>query len=135
MDGRWVVSDLTTMVGTQAPAEAQTAATAAAASVTADVTAVEVPDAGVVQVVTVPLGAASLVLGVTADGGVLGCGAIDPGPLGRLGIAAARVRPTTGPSIGCAADLLAGVVTEANALAQARGVVVGVPGEVALVRL
>lgn len=108
---------------------------AQATAVDARVTTASVPGGGVVQVVTVPLGPASLVLAMTADGGVLACGAIDPGPLGRLGIAAARVRPTTGPSVACAADLFAGVVTEANDGAQARGVVVGMGGEAALRQL
>lgn len=113
-------------------ADARTADTLTA---DAQVTTAEVPGAGAVRVVTVPLGAASLVLALTADGGVLGCGAIDPAPLGRFGIAAARVRPTTGPSVATGADLLAGVVTEANALAQERGVVVGMAGDAAVALL
>ncbi len=77
-----------------------------------------------------PLGPATLVVAVS-DTGVLACGAVDPGPLGRLGLPAARVRPTRGPSIASAADLFAGVVTEANDAAVARGVVVGMTGEAA----
>jgi len=118
VDRRWIVSEMV--------------AAADARVTTAQVTTAAVAGGGVVQVVTVPLGPASLVLAVTAGGGVVGCGAIDPGPLGRFGIAAARVRPTTAPSVGCAADLLAGVVTEANVAAQARGVVDGMAGEEAL---
>lgn len=110
----------------------QVVADAQATTVDARVAAESVPGGGVVQVVTVPLGPASLVLAVTAAGGVLACGAIDPAPLGRFGIPAARVRPTTAPSVACAADLFAGVVTEANDGAQGRGVVVGMSGEGAL---
>lgn len=128
------MSDLITTAGAHAADGPAAEGLMAGAGVVVDagVTTAEVPGAGVVQVVTVPLGAASIVLAVTADGGVLGCGAVDPGPLGRLGIPAARVRPTTGPSVANAADLFAGVVTEANAPAQARGVVDGMTGEAAL---
>jgi uncharacterized protein YunC (DUF1805 family) len=83
----------------------------------------------------VPLGPAKLVLAVTAAGGVLACGAVDPAPLGRLGIPAARVRPTRGPSVADAEDLLAAEVTEANDAARARGVTPGLSGREALERL
>ena len=87
------------------------------------------------EVYAIPLGAARLVLARGQSGGVLGCGAIDPAPLGRLGIAAARVRPTGGPSIAGAEDLLAGEVREANDAARALGVVPGMSGREALRRL
>jgi uncharacterized protein YunC (DUF1805 family) len=88
-----------------------------------------------VEVHAIALGTAVLVLGRTENGGVLGCGAIDPAPLERLGIPAARVRPTGGPSITNAEDLLAGEVRESNALARARGVEIGMSGNDALLRL
>jgi uncharacterized protein YunC (DUF1805 family) len=86
------------------------------------------------DVSVVPLGPASLVLARTPTG-VLACGAIDPVPLGRLGIAAARVRPTRGPSVTDLEDLLAGEVTEANSAAKDRGVSVGMSGREAVALL
>ena len=88
-----------------------------------------------VSVDVVPLGSVSLVLVRTDGGGVLGCGAVDPVPLGRFGLAAARVRPAGGGSIAGLVDLLRGTVTEANDLAMERGVEAGMTGEAALARL
>lgn len=86
------------------------------------------------EVVVLPLGPVSLVYARTGKG-VLACGAIDPAALERFGIAAARVRPTTGSSIGSLADLLAGEVREANAPAQALGICAGMTGQAAWARL
>ena len=82
----------------------------------------------------VPAGPVNLVFAV-GERGLLGCGAIDAGALQRFGYPAARVRPTTGPSIETIDDLLDGEVTEANESAQALGVAVGMIGRAALARL
>jgi quinol monooxygenase YgiN/uncharacterized protein YunC (DUF1805 family) len=83
------------------------------------------------EVVTLPIGPVNLVY-ARAPHGVLGCGAIDPAPLGRFGIAAARVRPTTGAFIRNLDELLAGEVRDANDLAAAKGVRCGLSGREAL---
>ena len=83
------------------------------------------------EVVVLPIGPVNLVYART-ERGILACGAIDPAALQRFGVAAARVRPTTGDSIGGLADLLAGEVREANAAAQALGVQPGMSGRAAL---
>ncbi|NLT56487.1 MAG: DUF1805 domain-containing protein [Actinomycetales bacterium] len=88
-----------------------------------------------IQVTIVPLGPANLVLARTDSGGILACGAVDPAALARLGIPAARVRPTRGPSIADGDDLLAGVVTEGNTGSAARGVKPGMTGREAITRL
>ncbi|MCQ8893477.1 MAG: YunC family protein [Methanolinea sp.] len=79
----------------------------------------------------VPLGPVNLV-GVVAKNGMVGCGAIDVAALDRFGYPAARVRPSTGPSIATIDDLLAGIVKEANAAARRRGVGEGMTGREAL---
>ncbi len=86
------------------------------------------------EIVVMPLGPVSLVY-VRTERGLLACGAIDPAALERFGIAAARVRPTTGASIGGVDDLLAGEVREANGPAQALGIYPGMTGRAALARL
>ena len=86
------------------------------------------------EVLVLPLGPVSLVYART-ERGVLACGALDPAALERFGIPAARVRPTSGSSIGSLDDLLAGEVREANAPAQALGIVPGMAGRDALARL
>ena len=86
------------------------------------------------EVVVLPIGAVSLVYART-ERGILACGAIDPAALERFGIAAARVRPATGSSIASLDDLLAGVIREANAPAQALGIVLGMSGRAALSKL
>lgn len=86
------------------------------------------------EVVVLPIGPVSLVYARTGKG-ILACGAIDPAALERFGIAAARVRPTTGGSIGSVEDLLAGEVREANAPAQALGIRGGMTGGAAFERL
>ncbi len=86
------------------------------------------------EVVVLPLGPVSLVYARTAKG-ILACGAIDPAALERFGIAAARVRPTTGGSIGSLDDLLDGEVREANAPAQALGICAGMTGRAAWAKL
>jgi quinol monooxygenase YgiN/uncharacterized protein YunC (DUF1805 family) len=87
-----------------------------------------------VEVHVVPLGAVNLVLARAPDG-ILACGAVDPGPLERFGIAAARVRPTRGSSVAGLEDLLAAEVSEANELARSRGLSPGMTGSEALRRL
>ena len=86
------------------------------------------------EVLVLPIGPVSLVYART-ERGLLACGAIDPAALERFGIPAARVRPTTGNSIGSLEDLLAGEVREANAPAQALGIVAGMRGRDAFARL
>ena len=86
------------------------------------------------EIVVMPLGPESLVY-VRTERGLLACGAIDPAALEKFGIAAARVRPTTGASIGGVDDLLAGEVREANGPAQALGIYPGMTGRAALARL
>lgn len=87
-----------------------------------------------VELVAMPIGPVSLVYARTSSG-LLACGAIDPAALEKFGIPAARVKPTTGNSIGNLDDLLAGEVREANAAAEARGVRPGQSGREALARL
>jgi len=86
------------------------------------------------EVLVLPLGPVSLVYART-ERGVLACGALDPAALERFGLPAARVRPTSGSSIGSLDDLLAGEVREANAPAQSLGIVPGMTGRAALARL
>ena len=81
-----------------------------------------------------PLGPVNLVAVVT-DVGMVGCGAFDVAALEKFGYPAARVRPSSGPSIAGIPDLLEGIVKDANAPAQARGVRVGMTGREALGRL
>lgn len=87
-----------------------------------------------VEVVVLPIGPVNLVYART-ERGLLGCGAIDPAALQRCNVPAARVKPTTGTSIGSLPDLLAGEVREANAAAQALGIQSGQSGRDALARL
>lgn len=87
-----------------------------------------------VEVVVLPIGPVKLVYARTEQG-ILACGAIDPSALEKFGLAVARMRPTTGGSIGSLDDLLAGEVREANALALARGIQPGQSGRVALAKL
>ncbi|HQF39547.1 MAG TPA: DUF1805 domain-containing protein [Opitutaceae bacterium] len=86
------------------------------------------------EIVVMPLGPVSLVY-VRTERGLLACGAIDPAALEKFGIAAARVKPATGGSIGGVDDLLAGEVREANGPAQALGIHPGMTGRAALARL
>ncbi|MDH7509918.1 MAG: YunC family protein [Methanolinea sp.] len=79
----------------------------------------------------VPLGPVNLV-GVVARKGMVGCGAVDVAALEKFGYPAARVRPSTGPSIATIEDLLAGIVKEANSSAQGLGVREGMTGREAL---
>lgn len=81
-----------------------------------------------------PLGPANLVAVVT-DVGMVGCGAFDVAALEKFNFPAARVRPSRGDSIASIEDLLEGIVKDANAPAQARGVKVGMTGREALGRL
>lgn len=79
----------------------------------------------------IPLGPVNFV-GVVARNGMVGCGAVDVAALDRFGYPAARVRPSTGPSIATIGDLLAGIVKEANSNAQGLGVREGMTGREAL---
>ena len=81
-----------------------------------------------------PLGPVNLVAVVT-DAGMVGCGAFDVAALEKFGYPAARVRPSSGPSIASIPDLLAGIVKDANGPAQAKGVKSGMTGREALGRL
>ena len=81
-----------------------------------------------------PLGPVNLVAVVT-DIGMVGCGAFDVAALEKFGYPAARVRPSSGPSIASIPDLLAGIIKDANSPAQKRGVRVGMTGKEALERL
>ncbi|MFT3830452.1 MAG: DUF1805 domain-containing protein [Opitutaceae bacterium] len=93
-----------------------------------------VVDGRMVELVALPLGPVKLVYART-ERGLLACGAIDPAALEKFGIAAARVRPTTGSSVGSLDDLLAGEVREANTAAQALGIAPGMSGRATLARL
>ena len=87
-----------------------------------------------IRVVVAPIGVVSLVYAMTGRG-ILTCGAIDPVALEKFGIAAARVRPVSSPSIARFEDLVGGTVREANGPAKALGVVEGMSGAEALARL
>ncbi len=91
-------------------------------------------DGKAVELVALPIGPVNLVYARTARG-LLACGAIDPAAVEKFGIAAARVRPTRGSSIGSLDDLLAGEVREANPAAQALGIQPGMTGRAALANL
>ncbi len=91
-------------------------------------------DGKAVELVALPIGPVNLVYARTARG-ILACGAIDPAALEKFGIAAARVKPTRGGSIGNLDDLLVGEVREANAAAQALGIQPGMTGRAALALL
>jgi uncharacterized protein YunC (DUF1805 family) len=79
----------------------------------------------------VPLGPVNLVFVIT-DAGMVGCGAFDVLALDKFSYPAARVKPTTGPSISTIDDLLAGEIKDANSAAAKRGVVAGMSGREAL---
>ena len=86
------------------------------------------------EVVVMPIGPVSLVYART-ERGMLACGAIDPAALEKFGSAVARVKPTSGSSIGSLDDLFAGEVREANASAQALGIQPGMSGRAAFAKL
>lgn len=81
-----------------------------------------------------PLGPVNLVAVVT-DRGMVGCGAFDVTALEKFGYPAARVKPSSGPSITSIPDLLDGIVKDANGPAQARGVKAGMSGREAVGKL
>jgi uncharacterized protein YunC (DUF1805 family) len=81
-----------------------------------------------------PLGPANLVAVVT-DEGMVGCGAFDVVALEKFNFPAARVKPSKGDAIASIDDLLEGIVKDANAPVQARGVRVGMTGREALEKL
>lgn len=82
----------------------------------------------------VPLGPVNLVAVIT-DQGMVGCGAFDVAALEKFGYPAARVRPSQGDTVATVADLLAGIVKEANGPARALGVAVTMTGKEALEHL
>ncbi|WFN34160.1 YunC family protein [Methanogenium sp. S4BF] len=83
----------------------------------------------------IPAGPVNIVFAAN-EHGLVGCGAIDVAALGGFGYAAARIRPPEGQtSVATADDLLRGIVKEANAAAEQRGVRVGMTGEEALALL
>jgi uncharacterized protein YunC (DUF1805 family) len=82
----------------------------------------------------VPLGPVNLVAVIT-ERGLVGCGAFDVAALERFGYPAARVRPSRGDTVATIADLLEGIVKEANGPARALGVAVTMTGREALERM
>ena len=81
-----------------------------------------------------PLGPANLVAVIT-DIGMVGCGAFDVAALDSFSFPAARVRPSSGPSIVNVDDILTGIVKEANRSAMGRGIKTGMTGRQALDRM
>jgi uncharacterized protein YunC (DUF1805 family) len=79
----------------------------------------------------IPLGPANLVF-VKTETGLIGCGAFDTVALEKFNYPAARVKSSTGGSIATISDLLTGVIKDANAFAQQRGIKVGMTGREAL---
>ena len=86
------------------------------------------------QAFEIPVGPVNLVFATTGNS-LIGCGLIDPMVFDRFNYPAARLKATTGPLIVTVADLLVAEVREANATAQKRGVVVGMPGKDALEKM
>ncbi len=82
----------------------------------------------------IPLGPANLVAVIT-DIGMVGCGAFDVAALDSFSFPAARVRPSSGPSIVNVDDILTGIVKEANRSAMGRGIKTGMTGRQALDRM
>lgn len=72
---------------------------------------------------------------VVTDAGMVSCGAFDVAALDKFSYPAARVRSADGSPIVIIADLLQGVVKEANPAAIERGIEVGMSGKEALERL
>ncbi len=81
-----------------------------------------------------PLGPVNLVAVVT-DIGMVGCGAFDVAALEKFKYPAARVRAASGPAVVTIADLLSGIVKDANTQARERGIQIGMTGEEALGKL
>ncbi len=79
----------------------------------------------------VPLGPANLVA-VKTDVGLVGCGAFDVAALDSFSYPAAKVKPSSGPSIATIDDLLKGIVKETNRAAMDRGITNGMTGKQAL---
>src|SRR5512137_2288770 len=79
----------------------------------------------------IPLGPANLVA-VKTDVGMVGCGAFDVAALDSFSYPAAKVRPSSGPSIATIDDLMKGIVKEANRSAMGRGIQNGMTGRQAL---
>lgn len=91
-------------------------------------------DGRAIELVVRPLGPVNLVYART-ERGLLACGAIDPAALEKFGVAAARVRPTRGSSIGDLEDLLAGEVRERQPRRAGSGHPAGPSGRAALAKL
>jgi uncharacterized protein YunC (DUF1805 family) len=81
--------------------------------------------------IIIRLGPANLVAVIT-DVGMVGCGAFDVAALDSFSYPAARVRPSSGPSIVDTEDILKGIVKEANRSAMGRGIRTGMTGREAL---
>ena len=79
----------------------------------------------------IQLGPANLVA-VKTDVGLVGCGAFDVAALDSFSYPAAKVKPSSGPSIATIDDLLKGIVKETNRSAMGRGVTNGMTGKEAL---
>ena len=79
----------------------------------------------------IPLGMVNLVFAKTANG-MVGCGAFDVMALDKFSYPAAKMKSSHGGPIATVADLLDGVVREANASAAKRGVKEGMTGKEAL---
>ncbi|MDD5144310.1 YunC family protein [Methanoregula sp.] len=85
----------------------------------------------VAEGIVIPLGPANLVA-VKTDMGMVGCGAFDVVALDSFSYPAAKVKPSSGPSIATIDDLLKGIVKETNRSAMNRGVTNGMTGKQAL---
>jgi uncharacterized protein YunC (DUF1805 family) len=79
----------------------------------------------------IPLGPANLVF-IKTEIGFVGCGAFDTVALEKFNYPAARVKSSTGGSIATITDLLNGIIKDANAIAEQRGIKVGMTGREAL---
>ena len=80
----------------------------------------------------IPTGPVNIVFAAN-ENGIVGCGAIDVAALAHFCYAAARIRPPEGQtSVATADDLLRGIIKEANAPAEEKGILVGMTGEEAL---
>ena len=80
----------------------------------------------------IPTGPVNIIFAAN-ENGLVGCGALDVAALANFGYAAARIRPPEGKtSVATADDLLRGIIKEANAPAEKKGVRIGMSGEEAL---
>jgi len=79
----------------------------------------------------IPLGPVNLVFAKT-DAGMIACGAFDVMALDKYGYPAVKMRSVGGKPIGDVDGLLSGLVREANASAQKRGIAVDMSGKQAI---